>query len=234
MKKRVKSKKIFLSVILLFLLPLVFAAVDPEAASDFSDDNPLPLAERDIQEPGRNTSQPYRVLNGTANAEQNFRDSRQEFEQYRIFLFLDKAFQQTSIVSRVLFGMHYEFELKWALAIAFWLLFLIFIPGIIRNLSGWTTFTSSLLALALNIVLAQIMVFKGLSLVTIGLIRQGSIIGIIFFLILLALLVGLFVACYIIANMVKKRRDIRKLYLTKLEKNIPIGGPPPEEDYQRA
>lgn len=181
-----------------------------------------------------NQTPPERILNGTANAEQNFRDKEQEFRQYRIFLFLDVAFKKTTIVSKILFGMHYEFELRYALAIVYWLLFLLFIPGIIRKFSGWSPWTSSLLAFAFNIAAAQIMVFKGLSLITLGLIGQGSIGSIILFFFLLAILIAFFITAYILANMYKKRREFRLFRLAQRDKNVHIGGPPPEEDYQRA
>ncbi len=181
-----------------------------------------------------NQTPSQRMLNGTANAEQNFRDKEQEFRQYRIFLFLDVAFKKTTIVSKILFGMHYAFELNYALAIVYWLLFLLFIPGIIRKFSGWSPWTSSLLAFAFNIAAAQIMVFKGLSLITIGLIGQGAIASIILFFFLLAILITFFITAYILANMYKKRRESRLFRLAQRDKNVHIGGPPPEEDYQRA
>jgi len=182
--------------------------------------------------PGNESSQ--RVINGTANAEQNFREKKAEYQQYRIFLFLDNVFEKGSIVSKILFGTPYEFELRWALAIVFWLFFLLFIPGIIRNFSGWSAFFSSVLAFALNIGLAQLKIFKGLSLITIGLISQGRVISFTLFFLMIAILLTFFITLYVLAHMVKKRREEKLFYREKSDKNIAIGGQPPEEDYQRA
>ncbi len=181
-----------------------------------------------------NNESSQRVINGTANAEQNFREKKTEYQQYRIFLFLDSVFEKGSIVSKILFGTPYEFELRWALAIAFWLFFFLFIPGIIRNFSGWNTFFSSVLAFALNIALAQTKIFKGLSLIAIGLISQGRVISFTLFFLMIAILLTFFITLYVLAHMIKKRREEKLFYREKNDKNIAIGGQPPEEDYQRA
>lgn len=172
-------------------------------------------------------------ISGTTEVEKNFRENEKVFKRYRIFVFLDSTLKKATIISKIVFGIDYQFELRYFLTVFFFLLFLLFTPGIIRYFSGWSIFYSSVLAFFLNVVLSQIVVFKGLSLITIGLISQGSIFSIVLLLFMFLILVAFFVTLYVLAIMVKRRRLSRQKFMEKKDKSISIGGLPPEGDYQR-
>lgn len=169
------------------------------------------------------------ILNATEKLKNLTEDSDFLGEQWKKFLLknefiysLDKLFKEFNFLFIILFGQNYEFSLTLFFTILLWIIFLIIFANIFSVYMAFSNKGISFaIAIAFNIIVAQLGIFNFISKTIVNLIflKEGIWILISFFILIFALIFFFVLGLLIVKNM-RKRMKLKAEFKQKLNQKV--------------